>query len=90
MTITLEYEGGSVTQEEFQKEVTELGKAVLEALQKQGRCRIGVALTVLLRVHEFTVLQLPQAMQANAAQDVAAYAAALQLGHAPRPMPTTH
>ena len=44
MTITLEYEDGSVTQEEFQKEVTELGKAVLEALQKQGRCRIGVAL----------------------------------------------
>ena len=90
MTITLEYEDGSVTQEEFQKEVTELGKAVLEALQKQGRCRIGVVLTVLLRVHEFTVLQLPPDMQAHIAKDVADYAAALKKGDAPRPMPTTH
>lgn len=88
--MNLQYENGHISAEQFQQELTDLGRPVLEALLKDGKLRIGVALTALLKVHEFIVLQLPPDMQAHAAKDVADYAAALKKGDAPRPMPTTH
>lgn len=88
--MNLQYEDERISAEQFQQELTDLGRPVLEALLKDGKLRIGVALTALLQVHEFIVLQLPPDMQAHVAKDVAAYATALKNGDAPRPMPTTH
>lgn len=88
--MNLQYEDEHISDEQFKKELTDLGRPVLEALCKDGKLRIGVALTALLKVHEFLVLQLPLDMQAHAAKDVADYATALKKGDAPRPMPTTH